>query len=243
MDKNSEAFKLPIKEGKARILIRFEDIKCEVENSAPDFIEPVQDEIRLKIDLPRDSKINIKKFEKSFLLKIKKTKTKLSEITLEFADTDVWFDINIDQVKDIWVAELNFSIESKNSRYLAYYIKELNHQFEWLQPDLQSGEVKTMSVSKKSYTVPKFSGKETFSATEVIRCADMLNRAINKIDLRVGGAYVKFNTDKGKLEPLIIGIANQLGYRIETLSVDTIAALNAQDKSVSHSIYLADKAN
>lgn len=243
MSKDYEAFKLPVEEGKARILITFDVIKCEVENSAPDFISADIDEVKLKIEFPNDSNILISEFEKSYLLRTIKNSKQNSQISFEFNDTAVWFDINVDQVKDVWVAALKFSIESKNSRYLAYYIKELNHQFEWLQPDLKTGEIKTMSVSKKNYIVPKFSGKESFSATEVIRCADMLNRAIRKIDLRVGGAYVKFNTDKGKLEPLINGIANELGYKIETLSKDVIASMNAQDKNVSHSIFLKNTHN
>ena len=51
----------------------------------------------------------------------------------------------------------------------------------------------------------------------MIRCADMIGRAVRKIDIRTSGAYVKFNTDKGRLEPLIIGIAEKLGYTIEPL--------------------------
>lgn len=73
---------------------------------------------------------------------------------------------------------------------------------------------------------------------EVIRCADMIGRSIRKIDLRTGGAYVKFNTDKGRLEPLIIGIGEKLGYIIEPLDKETILSLEADGKNVSHAIYL-----
>lgn len=159
--------------------------------------------------------------------------------TLELVGESIWFNLNMDEVKDIWVSDLNFTLESKNSRYLAYYLKEVDHQFEWLYSDLKSGEIKTMSVSKKKYKAPKISGKETFSASEVIRCADMLNRAIRKIDLRTGGAYIRFNTDKGRLEPLIIGIAEQLGYVIQSLPKEVIVDMNLIGENVSHSIYLS----
>lgn len=238
----SDAFQISIKDGKARILLELEGIKCEIENSAPDFISTDQDEVYLKIDLPDHVKINISEFDKKYPLKLKKENKEDSTAIFEAEDSYIWFDINIDQVKDIWVADLSFSLESKNSRYLAYYIKELNHQFEWLQPDMKSGEVKTMSISKKKYKAPKISGRETFSATEVIRCADMLNRSIRKIDLRIGGAYVKYNTDKGKLEPLIVGIADQLGYVVEALPKEIILDMEASDQNVSHSIFLKDRA-
>lgn len=238
----SNAFQVSIKEGKARILLRLEGIKCEVENSAPDFISTDQDEVSLKIDLPDHVKISISEFEQNYSLELIKENKEDSTAFFKPENNCIWFDINIDQVKDVWVADLSFSIESKNSRYLAYYIKEVDHQFEWLQPDMKSAEIKTMSISKKKYKAPKISGKETFSATEVIRCADMLNRSIRKIDLRIGGAYVKFNTDKGKLEPLIVGIAEQLGYVIEALPKEIILDMEVSDQNVSHSIFLKDRA-
>lgn len=241
MIKDNKAFDIPIKEGKARILLRLGEIKCEVENSAPDFISTKQDDVTLKVELPTDSKVNISEFEKSYELKLKDYSKESLTATFDVIDNSIWFDINIDQVKDIWVADLGFRLESKNSRYLAYYIKELDHQFEWLQPDMKSGEIKTMSISKKKYKVPKISGKETFSATEVIRCADMLNRSIRKIDIRIGGAYVKFNTDKGKLEPLIVGIADKLGYEIEPLSKEIILDMETSGENVSHSIFLKER--
>ena len=103
---------------------------------------------------------------------------------------------------------------------------------------MKSGEIKSMSITTKKFKPPKITGKEVFSATEVLRCADMVSRSIKKIDLRVGGAYVKFNTDKGRLEPLIIGMADRLGYKIEALSPADIMNLESQGQNVSHSIFL-----
>ncbi|GAB5407858.1 MAG: hypothetical protein BalsKO_02230 [Balneolaceae bacterium] len=157
---NNDAFQVPIKDGKARILLKLEGIKCEVENSAPDFISTKQDVVTLKIDLPDQAKISISEFDLNYSLSLLMENEQESTAKFKMENKYIWFDINIDQVKDVWVADLSFSLKSKNSRYLAYYIKELDHQFEWLQPDLKSGEVKTMSISKKKYKAPKISGKE-----------------------------------------------------------------------------------
>ena len=59
-----------------------------------------------------------------------------------------------------------------------------------------------------------------------------------KNSLRTGGAYVKFNTDGGRLEPLIIGMSEKLGYIVEPLDKDTILAMEDDGKNVSHAIYL-----
>ena len=237
----SDAFGQPIGEKKARILIRLKHIKCKIENNAPDFISAEKDKVVLKVDFSEDVKVSSAKLSYSFDLNLEKVKPAEQEVFFSLAQEYIWFDINIEEVKDVWVADLNFSIESHNPRYLAYYIKELDHQFEWLQPDIKTGEIKTMSITKKRYKIPMFSGKESFSATEVLKCADMLNRSIRKIDLRTGGAYVKFNTDKGKLEPLIIGIAEKLGYDIEPLERNVIMDMESSGERVSHSIFIKGK--
>ncbi|RNC79346.1 MAG: hypothetical protein ED557_14780 [Balneola sp.] len=236
-----DAFGQPIGEGRARILVRLQHIKCEVENNAPDFISVDKDSVYLKVDFPDDAKVSSATLTSSFKLNLAKFKPGENEAIYNLEQEYIWFDINIEEVKDVWVADLYFSLESQNPRYLAYYIKELDHQFEWLQPDIKTGEIKTMSITKKKYKVPKFSGKESFSATEVLRCADMINRSIRKIDLRTGGAYVKFNTDKGKLEPLIIGIAEKLGYEVEPLERNVILDMESSGEKVSHSIYIKGK--
>ncbi len=236
-----DAFGQPIGEGRARILVRLQHIKCEIENNAPDFISAEKDKVVLKVDFPEDAKVSSATLAHSFDLNLEKLKPNNQEIFFSLDQEYIWFDINIEEVKDVWVADLNFSIESHNPRYLAYYIKELDHQFEWLQPDIKTGEIKTMSITKKRYKIPKFSGKESFSATEVLKCADMLNRSIRKIDLRTGGAYVKFNTDKGKLEPLIIGIAEKLGYDVEPLEKNVIMDMESSGERVSHSIFIKGK--
>lgn len=232
----AKAFETPIREGDARILIRIRSILCEVENNAPDFVEVEKDVVSLKIDLQEVKDFTISEFEQN--LPVTFSEINNQEVKFSFDKECIWFDIKADHVKDVWVADLNFTLLSSNPRYLAYYIKEVEHQFEWLQPDMKTGEVKTMSISKKKYKTPSISGRESFSSTEVLRCADMLNRAIRKIDIRTRGAYVKFNTDKGKLEPLIIGMADKLGYVVEPLGKEEIAHMEASGESVSHSIFL-----
>jgi hypothetical protein len=232
------AFTEPILEGNARILVKLKTIECEVENNAPDFVSVEEDEIFLKIQPSAEVDLNIPRLDQVWPLEYKRTLPDATGVVLELADEGIWFDIKVDQVTDIWIADLSFTIESKHNRYLAYYIRALNHRLEWLQPDIKTGEIKTMSASTKKFKPPKISGKESFSAQEVIRCADMIGRSVRKIDLRTGGAYVKFNTDKGRLEPLIIGIGEKLGYIIEPLDKEVILKMDAEGKNVSHAIYL-----
>ncbi|HKK25867.1 MAG TPA: hypothetical protein VJ941_09580, partial [Gracilimonas sp.] len=150
----------------------------------------------------------------------------------------LWFDISMEDVKEVWVADFGFHIESEKPRYLAYYIKDVDHEINWLQQDEASGEIRSLSVHKKTFKPTPLTEKESYSGAEVIRCADMIGRAAKKIDVRTGSALVKFNTDKGRLESLIVGIAEKLGYDISPLDKDTIARENERDHSVSHVISL-----
>ena len=232
------AFITPIEDGYARILLKLQIIECEVDNSAPDFVSVEDDEIFLKVQPSQDVDLNIPDLENTFPVIFKRYIPDGSGVMLELTEAGIWFDILVDQVKDVWISDLSFSIENKHGRYLNYYIKKLDHRLEWLQPDIRTGEIKSMSISTKKFKPPKISGKESFSAQEVIRCADMIGRAVRKIDIRTSGAYVKFNTDKGRLEPLIIGIADKLGYNIEPLDKEDILSMERDGMNVSHAIYL-----
>lgn len=235
---NSEAFKVSIQENYARILLRFFDIECEVENNAPDFVSVETDEISLQIELSGSSKTIIPALDKSHKVVFKGNAKKEGPSTFEVAENCVWFDIPIDQIKDIWVADLSFNLLSKSPKYITYYIQKLDHQFEWLQSDLKTGEIKTMSISKKKFKARKSNGQDSYTSVEVLRCTDMISRAIKKIDLRVNGAYVKFNTDKGRLEPLIVSMGEKLGYKIEALTSEEVVSMEVSGLSVSHSIFL-----
>lgn len=236
--KEHPAFITPIDDGNARILLKLQTIECEVDNSAPDFVSPEDDELFLKVQPSQEVDLTIPGLDNGFPVRFKRYMPDGSGLMLELDQPGIWFDILIDQVKDIWIADLSFIIENKHSRYLNYYINKLDHQLEWLQPDIRTGEIRSMSISTKKFKPPKISAKVSFSSTEVIRCADMIGRAVRKIDIRTGGAYVKFNTDKGRLEPLIIGIAEKLGYIIEPLDKEEVQKMERDGFNVSHSIYL-----
>lgn len=233
-----EAYIKPIKEGFARILLKLQPIECEVENLAPDFVSVEDDDVFLTVQPNEEADIEIPELETQFALKFERYLGDGNTAKFKLSQTGIWFDIQVDHVTDVWIADLDFRIRNKHERYLSYYIKTLNHQLEWLQPDIKTGEISSMSVSTKKFKPPKISGKESFTAQEVIRCADMIGRSVRKIDIRTGGAYVKFNTDKGRLEPLIISIADKLGYIIEPLDKEVIRASEDDGKNVSHAIYL-----
>lgn len=235
---HSKAFGIPIQENYARILLRIFSIECEVENNAPDFVSVETDEICLKVELTGSSSITIPVFEREYPVSFKSENKSKGTMNFEVSGEGIWFDIPIEQIKDIWVADLSFKFINKNLRYISYNIQSLDHQFEWLQPDLKTGEIKTMSISKKKYKPQKSAAKEIYSSVEVIRCIDMIGRAVRKIDLRTRGAYVKFNTDKDNLEPLIIAMGEKLGYKIEALSSEEVFSMEVSGNNVSHSIFL-----
>jgi hypothetical protein len=233
MSNKIEAFTEPIANGLVRILLRIGAIKCEVKNDAPDFIDPKEDQPAIKIVPEADIFHLTDVFQKNYSLLINLRKSKEDILTWDLEKGGIWFDIPMEKVKEIWLTEFNFYIESKKPRYLTYYIQDVEHKIEWLQVD-ESGSVISLSEFKKKFTPPPVSERDTFSGSEIIKCADMIGRAVRRIDVRTGKAMVKFNTEKGRLEPLLIAIANKLGYEIEPLDKETIFKEDEAGNSVSH---------
>ncbi len=233
-----QAYQSPLDADKVRILLKLQNIECIFENNAPEFIDVSRDEVTIEITPTSQIKGKIDGLQASYPLTLRDTKINSDKAIFELNQTFIFFDIDIDYVKDIWVSNIDFHLNSKFERYLFYYITSLDHQLEWLQTDIKTGEIKSLSISSKSYKVPIIAPHMRYSASEVIRCADMIGRSTQKIDLRTGGAYVKLNTNKGRLEPLIVSMAEKLGYVIKALDTETIQKMDANGKNVSHSIYL-----
>lgn len=238
MSNQLAAFTEPIKKGLIRILLRIDEIECDIQNDAPDFVNPMEDTPILSIFPENDLSAITDVFLKKYPLKLNKRKSKQDIMVWEVESGGIWFDMEMDHVKDVWMSEFHFFAKSEKPRYLNYYIKNVIHNIEWLQPDVQTGEIKSLSNFRKKFVPPPISGKDVFSGSEVIRCTDMLSRAIKKIDLRTKEAWVKFNTDNGRLESLITGMAAPLGYKIVSLKKEVIAEERKKGNSVSHSISL-----
>ncbi|MFP8487530.1 hypothetical protein ACKGJO_00380 [Gracilimonas sp. Q87] len=238
MNKALKAFEVPIKNGLIRIFLRISSVTCTFENDAPDFIDVEDDHPKLRV-IPEAGITELTDaFNTMLELNINNRQSSGDRLVWEVEAGGIWFDIPMEEVKQIWVSEFSFHIESEKPRYLAYYIKDVDHKIEWLQKDEKSGEIRSLSVHRKSFKPNPLTDRESYSGAEIIRCADMIGRAAKKIDIRTGSALVKFNTDKGRLESLIIGIAEKLGYEVSPLDKDTIAKQNERDHSVSHMISL-----
>ncbi len=191
MQEPYKAFSENIPSGLIRILLRVESLICEYENDAPEFVDPKKDHPALKIVPETDVSGLTDVFQKRYALKLNPRKTNEEYICWQMEQGGIWFDISMDDVKEIWLSGFNFYIESEKPRYLSYHIRDLEHKIEWLQVDKKTGEIRSLSEFKKKFTPPPVSGKETFRGSDVIKCADMINRASQKIDLRTRTALVK----------------------------------------------------
>lgn len=237
MSNESAVFKEPINEGLVRIVLRVNSVICEMKNEAPDFVDPKSDHPTIKITPEEDISHLTSVFQDNYPLVLNSRKSKDGKFVWDLEQDGIWFDIPMDSVKDIWLAKFNFYILSKKPRYITYYILDVEHKIEWLQED-QSGKIIALSEFKKKFTPPPVSSRDTFTGSEVIKCSDMIGRAARKIDMRTGNAMVKFNTEEGHLEALLIGMADKLGFKIEALDKETVQKEDEKGNNVSHSISL-----
>lgn len=237
------AYQQPIKDGLIRIFLRITEIECEIENDAPDFVQPKEDGATIKIIPSSDLSLCTDLFSRYHPLKARSFSEDDHRVYFELEDGGLFFDIKMEEVKEVWLSDYEFLIESEKPRYLKYYIRNVKHNVEWLQFEPHAGEIRILSNMKKHYAVPTLNHKDRYSGAEILMCADMLGRAIQKIDVRLGSAMVKFNTDKAQVEPLLMSMAQKLGYEIDILEAQTIEAEKRKGNSVSHVIRLNCKAN
>ncbi len=222
-----EVFEKPLREGSVRILINIKQIKTNLINKAPDFLTPEEDQPRLQIVISNEDILDDVQLGDVLLSKLNKRRVN-DELVFSIEPHSVWFDIDMAQVSAVWAADFEFSIESNFPAYLEYSIIELEHSLEWLQADAKTNQITSVSVTNKQFK-PKVIAKElSYTIEDVERCADMLGRSIKKIDLRIDSAFVRFNTDNDRLEPVIRSMASKLGY--ELIPVDEKMARNLEKK-------------
>lgn len=222
-----------IDKGKVRIVVKVEDIDVEISNSAEEFISSDDDTTFLYlefVELDIES-INNKGYE----LNLSSSKNAGDSVLNK---ESIWFDVDMEKVATLLNDSVQFSIKGNYPKHISYFIKKLQYKIEWLQYDEKSNKIATVSVTKKTYSQPRLERVEDYSIEDISKAATLLDKAIKKIDLRTRTAYVRLNTNDGKLDPLITIIAAKLGYQVETLSEDTISELRKQGQKATHIISL-----
>ena len=90
-----DAFTTPIKDGYARLLLKLQFIQCQIENSAPDFINVEEDEVSLSISSAPGIKKSGQTFKRAFPVDLNVYDPSGNKGTFEFNQESVWFDIEI----------------------------------------------------------------------------------------------------------------------------------------------------
>lgn len=230
-----EAYTSPIKKGEVRIVINIEAVNIENENSGVDSDSGEEDTMFLHLDF---SDFGISPIpDKGFKLmssKIRNSKYQLYELK----KNSIWFDIDIEKVSGVLNNDIHFHVEGSQSKFKNYYIKDLNYKIEWLQYDKNRDSISTVSVTNKNFQQAITELNIDYSIEEISKCASLLAKAIKRIDLRTGTAYVKLNTEDGKYDPVLVVMAVQLGYQVEVLDDDTISDLLKRGQKATHLISL-----
>ena len=133
---------------------------------------------------------------------------------------------------------IQFSIKGKHPNHIKYFVKKLNYKIEWLQFDKQKDSISTVSVTKKSFSQSRIESNMSYSLEEIAKSSELLSRAIKKIDLRTGSSYVRLNSEDGKLDPIMVSMAEKLGYQLEVLNEEAINDLQKRGRKATHIISL-----
>lgn len=230
-----EAYILPIEEGKVRIVINIENINIEITNTAEKFITEKDDKKSLFLSFD-NLKIKTIKSEGYELISLPKKKSNQNLLTLK--KDSIWFDLDMDDMSNVLTNTIQFSIKGNYPDHISYYIKKLDYKIEWLQYDKKKDSISTVSVTKRNFSEPKENLNVGYSLEDISKSAELLGRAIKKIDLRTGSSYVRINSEEGALDPILIIMAEKLGYQLEVLDEGKIESLHKEGRKSTHIISL-----
>lgn len=235
MQPKKNAYLKSIKEGNVRIVFDIEKLDVIISNSAEDFINTDDDRAFLNINFDG---LKVEQFGKvQYELELKSPR-KNAEKVLVLKDDIIYFDLNIEDVSKILNNEFSFSIVGENSEYISYFISKLEYKIKWLQHDSSRNNIITVSESKQTFYQPKIESDIDYSIAEIAKSAELLRKAIRKIDLRTNVTLVRLNTNDGYLDPVVRTIADRLGYNLEVLEPELIEELAKKGRRATHKISL-----
>ena len=235
MGDTKEAYKLPIEDGKVRVVINIENINVEITNNAEKFITAEDDKKCLFLSIDN---LNISAIKPSGYELITQSGKKSDESFLSLKKDSIWFDVNMDDMSNVLTNTIQFSIIGDYPTHLTYFIKKLDYKIEWLQYDSKKDSISTVSVTKRSFVESRKESAVGYSIDDISKSAELLGRAIKKIDLRTGSSYVRINTEDGTLNPILVTIAEKLGYQLEVLDKEQIESLQEEGRKATHIISL-----
>ncbi len=228
-----------VKKTGAELHILLSDVLLSYSNSAAEFVDVLEDELQLKINLQDDQGDIIQELDQRLKGSINKGAGKTDDrIKLKNDFEAVVIEIETDQMMKAWMGDVSLEIENKRSSYIKYRVISAKANLQWFEMQNDRDFKQFLSEITKTVKPVDNNDVQDYSLREVEICGEMLAKAIRKIDLRTGGAMVKFNTDHGRLEPVLQTLAHHLGYVLTKLSPEEIYDLHQQDINASHSIRL-----
>jgi hypothetical protein len=223
----------------AELHILLSDVLLSFSNAAAEFVDVFEDDILLKINLLDDQGETILEVDDHQKVNINKGAGKNNERIHLINDFEaISIAIQTDDMMKAWMGDVSIEVHNRLSAYIKYHVVSAKANLQWYE--MQAGKKGPQFLSEITKTVKPLDDVENdeYSLRDVEICAEMLGKAIRRIDLRTGGAMVKFNTDHGRLEPILRTLATHLGYVLKRLNPDEIYELHRQDINASHSIRL-----
>jgi len=229
MSTTKGAFEKDIGEDQVRIVLNITSIEVTINNAADAFVEIAKDKPLLKIETEG---FEAEEIRDGFELKYDQASHSLN------LHASIWFDVEMDEVSKVLNNPITFLVEGNQPDYITYFIDNINYRLEWLQFDKNKNEISTVSVTKKSYSQPIIESERQYTLAEIAKGAELLSKAIKKIDLRTGSAYVRLNTGDGEHDPILSIIAENMGYKISPLDKSTKEGLLKEGRRATHIISL-----
>lgn len=235
MPYKESAYSRTIKHGNVRIVFEIEELNVIVSKTDDEEITEEDDRIYLHINAGnlKVEEFDKERYELEFLQKSNK-----KDKVLALKENEIWFDIDIKEVSKVLNNDFSFNVIGEQQESISYFISKFEYKIKWLQYYSANDTIITVSESKHVYNQPRIESDIEYSIAEIAKAAELLRKAVRKIDLRTNATLVRLNTDNGYLNPVLLVIADRLGYNLEPIEEELIEEMANKGRRVTHRISL-----
>lgn len=223
----------PVPSGKERIVLTIPYLLVDVENKAPDFVDPEIDEPRISLVI-RDKKGKLLFAEgREYPLAYEGYDLDRSLRQYQYQKANIYFDLEPEMARKMWTGSLEVVIKSDYERYLSYYIHDMEYRLSWLSNDKETDSAEVVwSISK--HLEQDYKPAQRFSKQQVREAAEYLKEIINRYDEDKGGALVQLDRKDDEFQALLNAMAAGFDFRIDPLDESLSEELGEEGITASH---------
>lgn len=222
-----------------RVLITIPKLLTDVENAAPDFVDPELDKLKVSLVMKDVAGELLLSSGQEFTLQYEGYDIDRSLREYSLKTPMMQIELDSDQARALWLGAVEFHLKSDYERYLDYSVEVVHYRLQWLEEVAGSSEFVSLASAYKVFRPEVRGPVESYTEVEIREAAELIRQLSEQIDIQKKGAYVNMPVENERLEELVMVLGEALGYTIDRLPADLVEEEKEKGNPVSHMIALS----